>query len=79
MNRSRIGQPGCWRGQGFPDRAYAFAADGIWDRGSMSRRVSGIDFGNPVDLRLAATNDGRYNWYPVTSDIQRLVIGRALA
>lgn len=63
---------GCWRGQEFPDRAYAFAADGLWDRPEMTRRVDGIDFRNPVDLRLSATNDGRYNWYPVTSDILRL-------
>jgi hypothetical protein len=65
-------RPGCWRGQGFPDRAYAFSADGIWQQTDLSRRVSGIDFGNPADLRLGATNEGRYNWYPVNSDIQRL-------
>ena len=35
-------QDGCWRGQAFPRQAFAFSADGIYDRPAMSRRVSGI-------------------------------------
>jgi hypothetical protein len=61
---------GCWRGGGFPDRAFAFSADGIYDRPPMSRRVSDIDFSDPVWLRLGAINDVRYNWYG-DGDIQR--------
>src|SRR5260221_9437739 len=34
----------CWRGQIFPDRPYAFSADGIYQKPEFSRRVSGIDF-----------------------------------
>lgn len=64
--------PGCWRGQGFPDRGFAFSADGIWDRAAYSRRVGGIDFRRGVDLRLGFSNDVRYNWLPVNSDILRL-------
>src|SRR5207245_8403318 len=41
---------GCWRGQGFPDRPFAFSADGIFDRPAYSRRVIGIDFADPVWL-----------------------------
>ena len=46
---------GCWRAQGFPDRAYAFSADGIYDRPAFSRRVTDIDFADadvaPARLR----------------------------
>jgi hypothetical protein len=30
---------GCWRGLGFPDRTYAFAADGLLRGAQMSRKV----------------------------------------
>ena len=62
--------PGCWHGQGFPPRTFAFAADGIYDRPAYSRRVSGIDFSDPVWLRLGFINELRYNWYGV-SDVER--------
>src|SRR5581483_1390962 len=62
---------GCWRGQGFPDRAYAFSADGIWDRPAYSRRVTGIDFADPIWLRLGFINENRYNWNSRTSDVER--------
>src|SRR5262249_17749628 len=63
--------PGCWRSHGFPDRPFAFSADGILDRPSYSRRVTGIDFADPVWLRLGFINEGRYNWDADISDIDR--------
>jgi hypothetical protein len=62
---------GCWRGQGFPDRAFAFSADGIYDRAAYSRRVTGIDFSDPVWLRLGFINEAGYNWDSSTSDVDR--------
>ena len=62
---------GCWRGQGFPDRTFAFSADGIWDRPAYSRRVTGIDFDDPVWARLGFINEGRYNWNSRVSDVER--------
>src|SRR5690606_14708683 len=53
---------GCWRNGGFPEGAYAFSADGIYDSPAYSRRVDGIDFNDPVWLRLGFVNDNRYNW-----------------
>jgi hypothetical protein len=60
----------CWRGQIFPDRPYAFSADGIYQKPEFSRRVSDINFTDPVWLRIGATNE-MYNWYEGRSDIQR--------
>lgn len=62
--------PGCWRGDGFPDRAFAFSADGAIDRPAHSRRVGGIDFSDPVWLRLGVINERFYNWYG-TNDLER--------
>jgi hypothetical protein len=61
---------GCWRGMGFPDGPFAFSADGIFHKSDMSRSVTGINFSDPVWLRLGFINEYRYNWYPV-SDVQR--------
>lgn len=61
---------GCWRGVGLPDRAYAFAADGIFHRSDLSRALTNIDFSNPVWHRLGFVNETRFNWFPV-SDVQR--------
>ena len=36
----------------------------------MSRAVTGIDFSDPVWLRLGFINEGQYNWYP-DSDVKR--------
>jgi hypothetical protein len=62
---------GCWRGFAVPARAYAFSADGIYDRPAASRRVTGIDFSDPIWLRLGVVNDLQHNWYAGTSDIKR--------
>lgn len=61
---------GCWRGTGAPDRAYAFAGDGIFGRSDLSRTVTRLDFSNPVWHRLGFINEMRFNWFPV-SDVQR--------
>ena len=61
---------GCWVSGGFPDRAFAFSADGIFNKTDMSRSVTAIDFSHPVWLRLGFVNEMAYNWYPV-SDVQR--------
>jgi hypothetical protein len=64
-------QVGCWRGQAFPDRTFAFSADGIFDRAAYSRRVTGIDFSDPVALRLGFINELGYNWNSRASDVIR--------
>ena len=63
--------PGCWAVGGFPDRAYAFSADGILGKPAFSRSVSTIDFSDPVWLRLGFINDVRYNWYTDAPDVHR--------
>ena len=62
---------GCWRAQGFPDRAYAFSADGIFDRSAYSRRVTGIDFEDATWQRLGFINENKYNWNAAQSDLDR--------
>jgi hypothetical protein len=64
-------QVGCWRGQAFPDRTFAFSADGIFDHPAYSRRVTGIDFSDPVRLRLGFINELGYNWNSRVSDVVR--------
>jgi hypothetical protein len=75
----RCGDPakGCWR----PDRTaeadgYAFSADGVFDRGAYSRRVAGIDFSDPVYLRLGVVNELTYAWPDDSSDITRFARDR---
>jgi len=64
-------QVGCWRGQAFPDQTFAFSADGIFDRAAYSRRVTGIDFSDPLWLRLGFINELGYNWNSQVSDVVR--------
>jgi hypothetical protein len=64
-------QVGCWRGQAFPDQTFAFSADGIFGRAAYSRRVTGIDFSDPVRLRLGFINELGYNWNSRESDVMR--------
>ncbi len=59
---------GCWRSE-VPARAYAFSADAIYSGAEFSRRVTRIDFSDPVWQRLGFINEG-YNWYGA-SDLQR--------
>ena len=68
--RCKAPTEGCWLGHGFPDRPFAFSADGIFNKSDMSRSVTELDFSDPVWLRLSFINDMRYNWYP-GSDVQR--------
>jgi hypothetical protein len=69
--RCNPSQAGCWQAQPMPDRTFAFSADGIFDGGPYSRRVSGIGFDDPVWLRLGFINDARYNWYAESDKLQR--------
>jgi hypothetical protein len=78
-NRCDPAQFGCWRGQGFPDRPFAFSADGIYDRASYSRRVRAINFSDPTWLRLGFVNELRYNWISDHSDVQRASRRRGLS
>lgn len=68
--RCRAEEPGCWLSGGFPDRPFAFSADGIFNKTDMSRSVTVLDFSHPVWLRLGFINEMAYNWYPI-SDVQR--------
>jgi hypothetical protein len=68
--RCGVDVPGCWLGGGFPDRAFAFSADGIFHKSALSRSVTAIDFTDPIWLNLGFINEAHYNWYPV-SDVQR--------
>jgi hypothetical protein len=63
---------GCWRGQQFPDRVYAFSADGIFGRSAYSRRVTGIEFDDVSWHRLGFVNEYTYNWYGSNSDLDRV-------
>jgi hypothetical protein len=63
---------GCWR----PDRSgeadgFAFSADAVFDHPAYSRRVAGIGFSDPADLRLGFINDYAYGWPDNWSDIKR--------
>ncbi|MGE0564814.1 MAG: hypothetical protein AB7O50_09900 [Pseudolabrys sp.] len=68
--RCAASTPGCWRGGGFPERAYAFSADAVYDRAALSRRTTTVDHDNPVWARLGFINELRYNWTDA-SDIRR--------
>ena len=67
---------GCWADT-FPDRTYAFAADGVFDKPLYSRSVTSIDFSDPVWLRLGFINDLGYNWYTDAPDVHRMDRNRA--
>jgi hypothetical protein len=63
---------GCWgHDRRSFEQGFAFSADGIFDRGPYSRRVTGIGFSDPVHLRLGFLNEGIYNWADGASDFQR--------
>jgi hypothetical protein len=61
----------CWRAQGFPAQPFAFSADGMLDHPASSRRVTGINFADPVWLRLGFINELAYNWNSQASDVAR--------
>jgi hypothetical protein len=70
-HRCERNMDGCWRGDGVPPQTFAFSSDGIYARGEFSRRVSQIDFTDPVWLRLGFINERAYNWNSRVSDIER--------
>jgi hypothetical protein len=68
---------GCWRtARSAAQDGFAFSADAIFDRGPYSRRVTGIDFSDPVHARLGFVNEGIYGWSPDASDIERFTRDR---
>jgi hypothetical protein len=64
-------EPTCWKNMGYPDRLYAFSADGALHDAGASRAITAIDFAEPVWLRLGFTNDLRYNWGTDAPDVHR--------
>ena len=69
--RCKPGSTGCWQSDGQPDRLYAFSADSPFAAPAYSRLVAGVDFSDPVWLRLGFVNDKRYNWYTAAPDVHR--------
>ena len=69
--RCAAASAGCWQNQGFPDKAFAFSADGIWHKSAASRGVAALDFSDPVWLRLGFVNELRYNWLTTKPDVHR--------
>ncbi len=61
----------CWQDAGFPEKAYAFSADGIWHKTGASRSVTTLDFSDPVWLRLGFINELKYNWATAAPDVHR--------
>jgi hypothetical protein len=68
--RCRPGTEGCWQSSA-PERAFAFSADSVFHPSALSRAVPGIDFSDPVRLRLGFSNELRYNWYTLPPDVHR--------
>src|SRR5262249_55294346 len=63
---------GCFRlSRSAAQNGYAFSADGLYDQPAYSRRVSGINFSDPVAARLGVINDALYNWSDPATDILR--------
>jgi len=70
--RCTAGEIYCWRTNGIPKQAFAFAADGIFDGHAYSRRVTAIDFPNAVWLRLGVVNDLSLDMAARDGDVERL-------
>jgi hypothetical protein len=68
--RCKPGSSGCWQAS-HPARAFAFSADGIFHGSDLSRAATGIDFSDPVWLRLGFINQMNYNWYTAAPDVHR--------
>jgi hypothetical protein len=68
--RCRPGTEGCWQDSA-PERAFALSADGVFHPSDLSRSAAGIDFSDPVRLRLGFSNELRYNWYTLPPDVHR--------
>jgi hypothetical protein len=61
---------GCWQNT-YPERVFAFSADGIFHASDLSRAAAAVDFSDPVWLRLGFINELRYNWYASAPDVHR--------
>jgi hypothetical protein len=63
---------GCWRpSRNAAQDSFAYSADAIFDRGPWSRRVTGIDFSDPVHARLGFVNEWFHGWSSNASDVER--------
>jgi hypothetical protein len=69
--RCKPGSAGCWQGS-HPAHAFAFSADGIFHKSDLSRAAAGLDFSDPVWLRLGFANELRYNWSTAAPDVRRV-------
>ncbi len=69
--RCTSGNVGCWQSGGMPATPFAFSADGIFQKSTMSRSVTEIDFSDPVWRRLGFINEIKYNWYTAAPDVHR--------
>jgi hypothetical protein len=54
-----------------PAPRHGFSADALYGSPALSRRVTGIDFSDPVQLRLGDINKGAYNWTKDRCPIER--------
>ncbi|MBM3526578.1 MAG: hypothetical protein FJX62_00665 [Alphaproteobacteria bacterium] len=69
--RCKPSDGGCWVQSARPGRTYAFSYDGLYDTPAYSRRVTGIDFSDPLWLRLGFINEHAYNYHAHPGDIGR--------
>jgi hypothetical protein len=74
--RCTAGTPACWRTYAIPDQTFAFAADGVFDGHAYTRRVAGVDFSDPIWLRLGVVNSGTLDFFSFEGDVQRLTRDR---
>jgi len=52
-------------------QGFAFSADALYDHPAFSRRVTGINFSDPVHLRLGDINKLNYNWVEGRCNVKR--------
>ncbi|MDB5602263.1 MAG: hypothetical protein JWN71_4307 [Xanthobacteraceae bacterium] len=68
---------GCCADGSFPKaEGHAFSSDAMYQRPAYSRQVLGIDFHDPVSLRLGEINGAAYQWEHGWCNIERFVRDR---
>ena len=70
-NRCSINDYGCWKMVPAPEREFAWAADGFWQKPKYSRQVKTINFNSQTQLRLGTVNDSKFNLYLHISEVKR--------
>jgi hypothetical protein len=66
----------CTDGSFLQATGHAFSSDAIYQRPAFSRQVTGIDFRDPVSLRLGAINSAAYHWPHGWCNIKRFIRDR---